>query len=230
MAKPIIIDSHVHFHVDNEEYLLSRETYEIWEYGAKEDVPFSTYGGDLEDILKAIDAAGVSQAVVLNLLTVSGVREGAIAELPEGLDEAQKEEAIREIDVSMGERLKSSNSWCCDMVRKHPQLVPFIGTDPSLPSIEEAQNHIQQMVEQQGAKGIKLHQVLQHFYMHDERMLPICRTCVELGIPILAHSGPGRGTDQYAEPRAFAKVLRAFPELCLVLAHMGGVRGGRHWS
>lgn len=222
MAKPIIVDAHLHFYGDNKEFILNIDAYDMWEYGAKENVRFGTYGGDTEDIFKAMDAAGVSGAVMINLFAVSLARDSAIADLQEGLNEARKKEAIREIDASMGERLKASNAWCCDVARKHPQLVPFIATDPSVFSIKEAQDYIREMVEQQGARGIKLHQGLQQFYLHDERMLPICQTCVELGIPILAHSGPLRGADQYAEPRAYAKVLKAFPELCLGLAHLGG--------
>jgi len=222
MAEPIIIDAHVHFYGDNKQFLLAKETYEVWEYGTKADVRWGRYGGDPEDILKAMDDAGVSQTVIINLFAVSRVRGRAIAELPEGLSEAQKQEAIRTIDESLGDRLKSSNMRCCNASREDPRQVPFIAADPWVLSTEEMQAHIQEMVEHQGAKGIKVHQGLQDFYMYDERMLPVCRTCVELGIPILAHSGPLRGVDQYAEPKAYAEVLKSFPEFRLVLAHLGG--------
>ena len=39
---------------------------------------------------------------------------------------------------------------------------------------------------------------------------------------MLSHSGTSRGATQYAEPRAFAEVLRRFPDLTVVLAHLGG--------
>ena len=39
---------------------------------------------------------------------------------------------------------------------------------------------------------------------------------------MLSHSGTARGATQYAEPRAFAEVLRKFPDLTVVLAHLGG--------
>jgi len=222
MAKPIIIDAHVHVYRKREQGLLIKENYEIWEYGTKADVHSSAYGGDLEDVLRAIDDAGASRAVVVNMFAISIARSEAIAELPGGLDEAQKEEALKAIDASMGERLKTFNAWECDIAKEHPQLVPFVATDPWVLSIEEMQTHIREMVDCQGARGIKVHPVLQRFYMYDERMLPIYRICVEMGIPIIAHSGPSRDVNQYAEPGAFAKTLKAFPELRLVLAHMGG--------
>lgn len=222
MAKPIIIDAHVHVYRNKEQGLLSKEDYEVWEYGARAGVHFSAYSGDVEDVLKAIDDADASKAVVVNLFAISLARSEAIAELPESLGEAQKETAIRAIDASMGERLKAFNAWVCDIARKHSQLVPFIAVDPWVLNTEEMKRHIQEMVDGQGAKGIKLHPVLQRFYMHDERMLPIYQTCVEMGIPIIAHSGQSRDVEQYAEPRSFAKTLEDFPELRLVLAHMGG--------
>jgi predicted TIM-barrel fold metal-dependent hydrolase len=53
-------------------------------------------------------------------------------------------------------------------------------------------------------------------------MLPIYRACVELGLTVLSHSGTAKGATQYAEPRAFAEVLRTLPDLTVVLAHLGG--------
>jgi len=218
----VIIDAHLHLYRSRAHGLLDKENYEVWEYGPKADVRFSSCGGDLEEALKSVDEAGASRAVVVNLFAPSLFRPQAIADLPKDLDKTQKERAINEIDANMGEGLRAFNIWVCDVVKKHPQLVPFIGVDPSVLSIEETQAHVREMVDHHGARGIKVHPVVQRFYMHDERMLPILRTCVELGLPIITHSGPARGNDQYAEPRAFAEVLKAFPELRLVLAHMGG--------
>jgi len=218
----LIIDAHIHLYRSREHGLQAKEGYEIWEYGAKADVRFSAYSGDLGDALKAIDEAGASRAVVVNLCSPSEFLPRAIAELPGGLDEAQRDEAVREIHGSMGEMLRASNIWVCDVAKEHPQLVPFIGVDPSILGVEEAEAHVREMVDLHGARGVKVHPVAQRFHMHDERMLPIWRTCVELDLPVIAHSGPARGDDQYAEPRAFTDVLRAFPRLRLVLAHMGG--------
>jgi hypothetical protein len=56
----------------------------------------------------------------------------------------------------------------------------------------------------------------------DPRMEPIYRTCVELGLAVLSHAGAAKGGERYAEPAAFAPVLEAFPDLTVVLAHLGG--------
>ena len=86
---------------------------------------------------------------------------------------------------------------------------------------EDAAAHLRDMVESHGARGIKLHAPIQRFFMGDKRMWPVYQTCVELGLGIVVHSGKAQGEDQYGDPQAFAEVLGAFPDLKLVLAHMG---------
>ena len=78
------------------------------------------------------------------------------------------------------------------------------------------------LAENEGARGVKLHGPAEKFFMGDERLWPTYSVCRELGLPVIGHSGPdpeGRG---FAEPRAFGAVLKAFPEVPIVLAHMGG--------
>jgi hypothetical protein len=53
-------------------------------------------------------------------------------------------------------------------------------------------------------------------------MLPIYRTCEELGLAVLSHSGSAKQGARFGEPASFAGVLQAFPNLTLVLAHLGG--------
>ena len=222
MAQPVIIDTHLHLYEYRKHGLMDKEGYEIWEYGTKPDVRYSAYAGDVEDALKAIGEAAASKAVVVNLFGSSLTRAHAVADLPGDLDESQKERALRHIDSTLGDILKESNEWVCRVGKTNPQLVPFIAVDPSVLSTQDSLTHVRDMVSSHGAKGIKVHPALQQFYMGDDRMRPIYEACIELDIPIVTHSGPSRGGDQYAEPRAFADVLRDYPRLRLVIAHMGG--------
>src|SRR5262249_17216389 len=93
--------------------------------------------------------------------------------------------------------------------------------DPWAMGPDENAAHLQQLA-RHGARGIKLHPVVQRFMPNDVRMAPVYRTCVDLGLVALAHSGTAKGAIQYAEPEAFADLARAFPDLTLVLAHLGG--------
>jgi uncharacterized protein len=217
-----IIDAHMHLYPSREQGLRNKATYQVWEYGEKPDVRFSPYGGDVEDALTAIRASAVDRAVAVNLFAIDRARAAALVELPAELDESARHRAIAEIDATMGERLKRSNCQFCDSMQGHPELIPVVAADPWALDSAEGQAHLQEMVAGRGARGIKVHPVLQRFSMDDRRMYPIYETCRALGVPVIAHAGPSRTGPQLAEPRAFADVLRAFPDLPIVLAHLGG--------
>ncbi|MCH9037691.1 MAG: amidohydrolase [Chloroflexi bacterium] len=223
MAEPLKIDSHIHLYKTSEEGNAAKEGYQIWEYGQRAaPVHSSRYSGTIEDALEAMKSAGISKAVVVHLFSALGTREEAIARLPEGLGQDDKDRAIREIDAGLPYLLKEFNRWGCDIVKDHPQLVSYITADAIALPGEEGVAHIRDMVENHGARGIKMHGAVQGFSMSDERMWPVYGACREMGLPIICHSGPDRGGAHYAEPRAFGRMLGEFPDLKVVLAHMGG--------
>jgi uncharacterized protein len=90
-------------------------------------------------------------------------------------------------------------------------------------ALTPAQNveHLRDMADR-GARGIKLHPVAQRFEPDDPRMHPVYDACEELGLVVLSHTGSSPGGEPFAEPAAFAPVLRTHPRLVVVLAHLGG--------
>ena len=202
MADPVLVDAHMHITESREKGRVRKQTYEIWEYGEKRDVKYSAYDGIVEDALDAMNEAGFSKAVVVNLF---GSGSPAFERGPELADE-----------------LKAFNMWGCDTAAPHDGLVPYINVDPRILPGSQMSAHIRDMVENHGARGVKLHPVLQRFELGDPSMTPAYRTCIELGIPVLSHSGPARDGSPYGNPKAFAPVLENFPDLTLIIAHMGG--------
>ena len=200
MAGPILIDSHLHIYETKEEGRSSKEGYQIWEYGEKSDVKFSKYDGDVEDALDAMDKAGFSKAVVVNLFGSSGQEKGP----------------------ALAEELKAYNRWGCDVAAPQDSLVAYINADPFILPGDEMAAHIRDMVQNHGARGVKLHPVTQRFEMGDPRMAPTYETCQDLGIPIVSHSGPERAGSAFGTPKAYASVLENYPDLTMVLAHLGG--------
>jgi predicted TIM-barrel fold metal-dependent hydrolase len=205
MDRTLIIDMHIHLYQSKRHGSNHKKGYDIWEYGEKKDVSFSDYHGDLEDTLEAIHHAGAYKGVIVNLI------------YPSTLNPQEYEGAI-----TLGDKLKASNAWFCNLAKKHKELIPYIGVDPSILDTADMIRHIKVMKEKHGAKGVKIHSVQQKFYMHDDRMMPIWKACVDLGLPVLAHAGPARQGEKFAEPHAFAQLLEALPDLKVVLAHMGG--------
>jgi predicted TIM-barrel fold metal-dependent hydrolase len=222
MAAPVIIDVHMHIYASKEEGRQAVQAYEGWEFGDRQaHTPYSRYAGDLADALEAIEEAGVSRGVMVHLFRPLRDRHENISQAPRSLGPAERQRAITDIDSHLAAGLRESNRWACDLVKDQPRLVPFISIDPHVLRAPEAVEHLRDMVQSHGAKGIKLHSVIQRFFMADRRMWPVYQACVELDIAIIAHSGGAKGPDQYGEPRAFVEVFNAFPQLKLIMAHMG---------
>ncbi len=222
MSDVLKIDAHLHLYPTKAVGAFEKGDYGIWEYGEKPDVKFSSYDGDLADTLETMEAAGFHKAVVVNLFSTRGVMERAVAKMPEGMSDAEKEAAVREVEVGFADNLREFNVAACERVRGHDNLVPYIALDAIAMPGEEGAAHLREMVEEYGARGAKLHGPAQGFNMSDPRMWPGYRACQELGVPVIAHSGPDREGAGYAEPRAFAGMLAAFPDLTVVIAHLGG--------
>jgi predicted TIM-barrel fold metal-dependent hydrolase len=223
MSRSPVVDVHMHIYETKRSGDWQKAAYEIWEYGPPPpSVEFSRASGDLEDAERAMAAAGYDYAVSVNLFGVELARGEALAALPQGLSHAERQRALAEIDASMPERLRAFNRWACDVVGRSGRILPFVALDPSAQGPEENAAHLRDLAERHGARGVKLHPVVQGFVPNDPRLAPSYRTCVEMGLAVLAHSGTAKGPAQYAEPRAFADLARAWPDLTLILAHLGG--------
>lgn len=221
MATPII-DTHMHVYPTREIGVQEKDGYDGWEFGDKRARPsYTHYDGNLEDALASMKVANVARAVVVNLYPPIYQRWGKINALSKDLTVDQRKKAVDQIVSQVAEGLKESNIWTCSLAQDHPELWPFVGIDPLVLGAKGAREHLVDVVENYGAKGIKLHTPLQRFYVGDERMWPVYEASVELDIAVVAHSGASVGNDQYGDPKAFADVFKKFPDLRLVMAHMG---------
>jgi hypothetical protein len=198
MPAPLIVDTHVHLYRSAEEGERGKVGYEIWEYGRREGVTFSDLSGDVESCVRAMDAAGCSVAVVTNLLDV------------------------RRPDVPARDDLIAFNQWLCDVARSDRRFLPLLAVDPSIMSIEDHVAHLRNMVQHEGARGIKLHPPLQRLDFRDESLYPLFGACQDLRLYVVSHSGPSRDGSGLGTPESFRPILSRFPDLRIVLAHMGG--------
>jgi uncharacterized protein len=216
MSGPLV-DVHVHVLPSANDPI--RDGYEIWEYGAKDGVAFSDARGTVEEVDTAVRDAGFAHVVAVNLFVADLVRDEAVR----GLPEQEHERGTAEVEESMPDRLREFNRWICDVARSRPWMTPFIAADPHVLGGEAGAAHVGEMAAQ-GARGIKIHPAAQRFRPDDPGMAPIYRECRELGLAVLSHSGSSHGPFEWAEPAAFAPVLRDHPGLTMVLAHLGGGR------
>src|SRR5919202_959764 len=114
------------------------------------------------------------------------------------------------------------NDETAAFVRKHPgRLIGFLTIHPRQPDVLE---EIERAVGDLGLRGIKLGPNYQNFDPLGPEAFRVYRRAEELGLPILFHQGtsPVQFADlDYAHPRHIDRVAMAFPNLRMILAHLG---------
>ncbi|MGD2252698.1 MAG: amidohydrolase family protein [Anaerolineales bacterium] len=102
------------------------------------------------------------------------------------------------------------------------RLIPFASLNPYIES--DLSQRLEELVVEQGFRGVKLYPVYQLHYTNDTRIYPLYAKAQELGIPVLVHTGSSmfRGARiKYGDPLHLDDVAIDFPDLNLVMAHSG---------
>jgi len=221
MSGPLKIDTHIHLYSSPQEGEWWKSGYEIWEYGVRDGVHFSQDSGTLEETVAALGRGGFDHGVVVNLFSADLFRLQYESTLPPEAEAADRAEAVAQFDATISERYVAFNRWLMDTLADVPSVTGFVAMDPSALSPERNIEHLREMADR-GARGVKLHPVVQKFEANDPRMHPVYEACIELGLTVLSHTGPAKGGEPFAEVPAFAPMLSQFPGLSVLLAHLGG--------
>jgi predicted TIM-barrel fold metal-dependent hydrolase len=212
LSDPTVVDVHVHVFADADDPM--RDGYDIWEYGELPGVEAGEQRGTVDDLLAALVDEPCAHCVVLGMFVPEA--ELAAEQTPDGTGAGEME-----LRRSLPDRLRAYNEWILETAGRSPHLTPLIAADPSVLGGKAGAGHLRQAAAQ-GAKGIKIHPVLQGFFPGDPRMDEIYTLCEELELTVLSHSGTTRTAPQLADPFAFSVVMEAHPRLHLLLAHLGG--------
>lgn len=230
MSQAACIDTHIHLYYSPEQSLWYSD-YEIWEYGPKADVAISSKMPEpgrpsrlnyVEDVLQALDASGFDQGLVLNLFPTEILRDQAIRALPNSLSPTAREKALREIELRVHEEMQRYNLSACARLKDHPQLHPFVSVNPTAQVPVDHGAMLDELKNDHGARGIKMHHEIHQASAGDPCMDPIYQASIDLNLPIVAHGGRSRGGQQHCDPNAFVPALERHPGLRLVIAHVGG--------
>lgn len=111
-------------------------------------------------------------------------------------------------------QVRSINDFIAGECEKHPEFFGLGTLHPDMQDYGEEIEHIRAL----GLHGIKLHPDFQHFAIDDERAFPMYDAIGEM--PILFHTGDRRY--HYSNPFRLANVLRNFPKMHAIAAHLGG--------
>jgi len=101
-------------------------------------------------------------------------------------------------------------------VAAHPDK--FYGFATLHPDMENAYEEVTRALKM-GLKGVKIHSDMQKVSLLDPRMDALYEACQDR-CPMLLHMGDSRY--QYDNPSMIPHILRRFPHLTLICAHMGG--------
>ncbi|OPY75460.1 MAG: Amidohydrolase [Syntrophorhabdus sp. PtaU1.Bin153] len=101
---------------------------------------------------------------------------------------------------------------------------PGIETLATMHPADPLNSEQMKMLRGEGFRGFKFHPDYQDFFVDDPRMYPLYEAVAAEGMFILFHAGMDRGLPNpvHGTPERFAAVHKAVPELCMIVAHLGG--------
>lgn len=120
--------------------------------------------------------------------------------------------------------VRVTNDEIAQIVATAPARFVGVGLiDPQHVGKEAAVAEIHRAVTHLGCKAINVDPgfLERPVLAYDEVMHPVYDACSELGIPVSIMSGPTTSDLSFAEPRAIARVAKAFPKLRIIVSHGG---------
>ncbi len=119
-------------------------------------------------------------------------------------------------------RMSTPNDSIAAYARQHPdKIIGFMSIDPNDPGALE---EMDRCVNELDLRGIKMSPVYQNYHPTDPRAERIHRKAEALGLPILTHAAfhfISNTPMEWANPLLYDPVARQFPDLKIILAHVG---------
>ncbi len=112
------------------------------------------------------------------------------------------------------------NSWAAEINGKDG-IYSFGSVHPDA---DDALDYLEK-IKATGLHGVKLHPDYQDFFVDDEKAFAIYEKCEELNLPISFHAGFDDISPDliHGRPEAFLKIHEKFPELTMIIAHLGAM-------
>jgi hypothetical protein len=143
-------------------------------------------------------------------------------ELLRRMDRAGVDKALTWLRPPYMREIAESNAYVYEATRRHPgRILGFGWADPHL-GVERSKDDVKRCIYDYGFFGVKLNGAQNSFYIDDPKLsLPLVEEIAKTGKLLAFHVG----TDAYETTHPFrvAKVAKLFPELQILMAHMGGV-------
>ncbi|HEC40459.1 MAG TPA: hypothetical protein ENI29_19615, partial [bacterium] len=112
----------------------------------------------------------------------------------------------------------SINDWTYQFYKKHKNAIPF---GCVWPEDKDRLEYTRKILDEFNFTGIKIQPLVQNFFPHDERMFGVYDLIVDRGKWITFHAGTAPYRNKYVGYRHFIKFLEKYPDINLIVAHMG---------
>ena len=126
------------------------------------------------------------------------------------------------LHIARGDAGKKGNDRIAATAKRWPEkLISFGSVNPLF---ADALDEFKRAVEVLGMKGFKLSPIYQGFRPMDPRAVRIYAKAQEWGIPLIFHTATAQAANiplKWADPILFDDVAHAFPELKIIMAHLG---------
>ena len=156
-----------------------------------------------------------------------GARAGAKVDLSVDYEKYRATAPDDMISAVFGGKAKLAGIWVDDtdvasyVAQDSGRLFGFLSVDPTQPRWEEELRFGHQEL---GMKGVKLLPMYAGFCVDEERLTPLWEYCNENGLPVLMHTGTtfiAQAPLECTLPRTIEPVAVKYPDLKLILAHLG---------
>lgn len=158
------------------------------------------YDSDGERHIAAMEEAGIDKTVMFLFDTGLLLGEGKIS-------------------------VEKQNELVFKAAKKYPdKIIPFVTIDPRRPKAAE---FVKRAVEEEGARGLKIHPG-SGFNPEEKETVDLIKAAAELKIPVITHTGASivPTSSRYCDPVYLDKILLEFPDVNFIAAHMA--YGHRH--
>jgi uncharacterized protein len=117
--------------------------------------------------------------------------------------------------------IDSPNEYIAEYQNRYPdKVIGFAGVDPNVDNVRTTLERAVQLK----LRGVKLGPIYQNIHPTDPKIMEVYEFCQAHHLPILIHQGttfPRRAPLKYSLPILLEDVALQFPELRMVIAHMG---------
>lgn len=138
---------------------------------------------------------------------------GTIGDLKKSAAEAGVSHILVHAVATRPDQVENVNTWIGAHIGGN--ILGFGTIHPQYDHIEEELKRIRSL----GLRGLKLHPDFQGFFVDDSSMDRIY-SAIEGVMPVLIHAGDK--TTDFSSPYRIANVLKKFPKLTIIAAHLGG--------